>query len=177
VVAPGPRLSRRAFLGATGAVLAGAALGGCGSEEPTARVGDRAVLAAALASERTAIAELSALLSELRGAPHGAVERALAHDRAHATRLRRALRALGAPAGAAAPAAPPARTGEPLQAAGAVKARLYAEHLERLAEAPSASVRRLLGSIATVEAEHEAALRALAGGDPVDGPFVMGGRA
>jgi rubrerythrin len=178
VVAPGPRLSRRAVLGATGAVLAGGALGGCRSEEPTARETDRAVLAAALAGERTAIAELSGLVGELRGEARAAVERTLAHDRAHAARLRRALRALGAPAGEGGPrGARPAPVDQALAAAGAVKARLYAEHLERLGEARSAAVRRLLASIATVEAEHEAALRAVAGADPIDGPFVMGGPA
>jgi TAT (twin-arginine translocation) pathway signal sequence len=179
VVARGPRLSRRAFLGASGAVVAGVALGGCGSEEPTAREGDRAVLAAALAAERAAIADLTALVGGLRGEPRAALERALAHDRAHAARLRRALRDLGAragggPAGGGAPATGPA---EALRAAGAVKLRLYSDHLDRLPDARTPAVRRMLASIAAVDAAHVAALRAAGGADPVDEPFVMGGSA
>jgi len=171
-----PGLTRRAFIGAAGASLAAVAFGcgGEGSATESSRA-DAALLQGMLARERAAAQRLRALAAQGgRGAP--AIAQARAHDVAHARRLAAELRRLGGRTPAtAAPGGAAATT--PLLTALAVKQDLYARYLEELALLRSAALRRLVVSIAVVEAEHVAALRAAAGADPLDVAFPTGERS
>jgi Ferritin-like domain len=175
VVAPERGLTRRAFLGAAGVSLA-ALVAGCGGEDKAvadARA-DAQVLSALLARERGAVARLAVLRKPgERGAAE--IARARAHDEAHVRRLSTELGRLGGERPAADNGAMPA--GTPLAGALAVKQDLYARYLDALGRLRAARVRVLVVSIAAVEAEHIAALRAAAGADPLDDAFPMGERS
>jgi hypothetical protein len=171
-----PGLTRRAFIGAAGASLAAAAIG-CGGEDSAADASraDAAILQGMLARERAAAARLRELAAQ-GGRGAAAIARARAHDDAHARRLAAELRRLGGrtPAAAAPAGAAPAT---PLVSALAIKQDLYARYLDELALLRAAKLRRLVVSIAIVESEHVAALRAAAGADPLDVAFPVGARS
>ncbi len=151
-------LSRRRFLGAAGALVGGALLGGCGADEAAkAPESDAAVLERLLRHERGTVAAMA-------GAP--AAARALRdQDRRHAARLARELAALGGRP------VPPAAPGDP----GGVPARkqqgvfTYVDALPRLSDP---ALRVLIMQIAASEAEHLAALRLAAGEEPAPDAFA-----
>jgi hypothetical protein len=156
-------LSRRRFLGAAWALVAGALLGACGADEagrspPT----DADVLGGLLRSEQEVVAT---------GADGAAAERALRdQDRRHAARLGQALAAVGVAAAPATAAGDPA--GLPARKQQAVFA--YVDALPRLTDP---ELRVLVMQIAASEAGHIAALRLAAGEEPVPDAFAGFGGA
>jgi hypothetical protein len=127
-----------------------------------------------LARERAAVARL-AVLSKPNGRGAAAIARARTHDEAHVRRLSAELQRLGGERPAADNGAIAA--GTPLVGALAVKQDLYARYLDALGRLRAARLRVLVVSIAAVEAEHVAALRAAAGADPLDVAFPVGERS
>jgi hypothetical protein len=166
-------LTRRAFLGAAGVSMAALATG-CGGEDKAAADAraDGDVMSALLARERAAVERLKGL-EKGRGAAE--ITRARRHDEAHVRRLEAELKRLGGERPAADNGAMAAAT--PLIGALAVKQDLYARYLDAMGRLRAARLRSLVVSIAVVEAEHIAALRAAAGANPLDNPFPVGERS
>jgi hypothetical protein len=167
-----PGLTRRAFLGAAGATLVAVAAG-CGSDGSAAEStrADAVVLQGMLARERAAAQKLRELAGE-GGRGTQEILRARSHDEAHARRLAAELRRLGGRTPAQAP--PRTRASAPVLAALEIKQDLYARYLDAIALLRAPALRALVVSIAVVEAEHVAALRAAAGADPLDDAFPPG---
>lgn len=149
-------VARRGFLAGAGAL----AVAGCGrtatDDEPggspqertaTSRQGDIELLQAALGIEQ---------------------QERNPHDREHAERLREALRDLEAEP---APVAPP---GQPPEDRLEAAAQAVAFYLDMLPKVYDADLRRLVASIAVVESEQLAVLRARAGQQPAPDAFVYG---
>jgi hypothetical protein len=154
-------VTRRRFLGAAGALVGGALLGGCGAEEagkspPT----DAEVLEGLLRRER----EAGAAVIGVAGS-----ELIARQDALHARRLASAAGA-GVSRATTSAAHLPEALARKQQAVFA-----YVEALPRLADP---DLRVLVMQLAASEAEHLAALRLAAGDDPVPDPFAgfTGGR-
>jgi hypothetical protein len=151
-------LSRRRFLGAAWALLAGVLLGGCGADEAgRSPPSDAEVLEGLQRREQdivAAAAEGSAAARAVRD-----------QDRRHAARLATELAALG---GAAAPAA----TGNDPSALLERKQQAVFAYVDALPELSDPDLRVLVMQIAASEAGHLAALRLAAGDEPVPDAFA-----
>jgi rubrerythrin len=186
--------SRRAFVRATGAVLAGgpaaalAACGGGGAKQRTETTvsttqaqGDAAVLNATLELEHTAIAAYEIGTKLLTGRARAAAADFLAHEREHAAALARAISRLGAqpvaqrPTSAYAAGFPPLRDANDfLEFALDVENTAVAAYLDSMAALNTDPLRAEVASIMTNEAEHMAVVYGLLRRPQVPNAFVTG---
>jgi hypothetical protein len=148
--------SRRGFLGAVGALVGAALLGGCGAEEAgKSPPPDSEVLAGLLRRE------LAAGAAVIGVAGSDLIAR---QDVMHARRLAALAGVAGATPGAAEAA--------DLRTALARKQQAVFAYVEALPRLADADVRVVVMQIAASEAEHLAALRLAAGEEPVPDPFA-----
>ena len=140
--------------------------------------GDADLLNSALAAELLSIAAYTASMPLLDGIPADAGRRFLAHERAHAARLRELIRGLGSTPVGPLPSYDfdsPGNETETVRLLQRVEQKtvaVYGNVVPRLADP---QLRALAASIATAEAEHDAALRLLLGRWPAPTAFVTGG--
>jgi hypothetical protein len=156
-------LSRRRFLGAAWALVAGAVLGACGADEAErSPPSDAEVLDGLLRREQDVVAA---------GADAGQAERALRdQDRRHAARLAEGLAALGVAA------APATAAGDPADLLARKQQAVFA-YVDALPRLSDPELRVLVMQIAASEAEHIAALRLAAGEPPLSDAFAGFGEA
>lgn len=196
VVAPS---SRRSFLrgAAAGlatlqAVPAAALLGGCGGDDaepledfsttPLGRIpadvnGDAELLGGALAAEHRQIAAYLSGLPLLEAQALADAERFLAHERAHAARLRGLIAGLGGPDVGPRPSYDfglPGTAADVLRTLHRVEQETIAVYMQIVPRLSDPLLRATAASIAAVEAEHDAVVLQRLGRQPLATAFVTG---
>lgn len=172
------KADRRALLLAAPAVL----LGGCGTgkgsggsqadpiDRGTQRQGDLDLLGDMLRIETRQIGFYDRARKRLGGERRALAERLLHQERVHFDRLERAVSDLG---GKVAAAVPDPRAGQlDLEHAAEVEGRAVASYLDWMPKLSDGRLRRLVASIAAVEAEHLAVIRGELGRPQVPDAFV-----
>ena len=185
--AAGP--SRRTFLGAAGAALAGAVVvGGCGSHpktgrkaianlSPQATANDLRILRHALELERRAVAAYTACIPLLGHRDAKAAQQFLGEELQQTGELLALIRAAGGPYPARAASydiGHPRDGAEALVLLHSLESEQIGNYLRSIPMLSAGPVRAAVSSILTVDSQHVTMLRLVQGQVPVPSAFVTG---